>query len=53
MRIARQLDEIGRLSSPSLLTIGNFDGVHCALRSLHKRCKSEVVECRARQLQTR
>ncbi len=37
MRIARQLDEIGRLSSPSLLTIGNFDGVHCAHRRLLER----------------
>ena len=44
MQIARSLDELGS-SAPSVVTIGNFDGVHCG----HRMVIASVLE-RARAL---
>ena len=45
MKIARSLAELGSFNSPSVVTVGNFDGVHCG----HRRVIASVLE-RARAL---
>ena len=45
MRIARSLSELGPLSTSSVVTIGNFDGVHCG----HRMVIASVLD-RAREL---
>jgi riboflavin kinase/FMN adenylyltransferase len=45
MKIARSLAELGSFNSPSVVTVGNFDGVHCG----HRMVISSVLE-RARAL---
>ena len=45
MQITRSLDELGSYTSPSVVTIGNFDGVHCG----HRMVIASVLE-RARAL---
>jgi riboflavin kinase/FMN adenylyltransferase len=45
MKIARSLSEIASFNSPSVVTIGNFDGVHCG----HRMVIAAVRE-RAQQL---
>ena len=45
MQIARSLAELGSYMSPSVVTIGNFDGVHCG----HRMVIASVLE-RARAL---
>ncbi len=44
MRIFRSLDEVPPDFGPSALTIGNFDGVHAAHRSILRRVKQVAVE---------
>lgn len=34
MKIARSLAELGSFNSPSVVTVGNFDGVHCGHRTV-------------------
>src|SRR5204863_5985420 len=46
MRVFRQLDEIPSSLGVTVISIGNFDGVHCG----HKTVLKEVVR-RARELQ--
>jgi riboflavin kinase/FMN adenylyltransferase len=48
MKIFRRLDQIPRDFGPSVLTVGNYDGLHLG----HRRILKQVVE-RARQLQAR
>ena len=48
MRLAHSLSEIGDNASPSVVTIGNFDGVHCGHRTV-----IAAVIARARALQAR
>jgi riboflavin kinase/FMN adenylyltransferase len=48
MKIARSLSELSALTGPSVVTIGNFDGVHCG----HRMVIASVLE-RARTLQAR
>jgi riboflavin kinase/FMN adenylyltransferase len=48
MQIVRSLAELGSSTSPSVVTIGNFDGVHCG----HRMVISSVLE-RARELGAR
>jgi riboflavin kinase/FMN adenylyltransferase len=48
MQIARSLSELTTLNGPSVVTIGNFDGVHCG----HRRVIASVLE-RAKQLNAR
>lgn len=45
MKIARSLAELGSFNSPSVVTVGNFDGVHCG----HGMVIASVLE-RARAL---
>ena len=45
MKIARSLAELGSFNSPSVVTVGNFDGVHCG----HRMVIASVLE-RARAL---
>jgi riboflavin kinase/FMN adenylyltransferase len=45
MQIARSLAELGSFTSPAVVTVGNFDGVHCG----HRMVITSVLE-RARQL---
>jgi len=45
MQISRSLAELGSYTSPSVVTIGNFDGVHCG----HRMVIASVLE-RARAL---
>jgi riboflavin kinase/FMN adenylyltransferase len=45
MQIDRSLAELGSYTSPSVVTIGNFDGVHCG----HRMVIASVLE-RAREL---
>ena len=40
MKIARSLAELGSFNSPSVVTVGNFDGVHCG----HRRVIASVLE---------
>ena len=40
MRIIRDLHELDALPRPSVVTVGNFDGVHLA----HQRLLQSVVE---------
>jgi riboflavin kinase/FMN adenylyltransferase len=48
MQIARSLSELTTLTGPSVVTIGNFDGVHCG----HRMVIASVLD-RARQLNAR
>ncbi|MGI4830934.1 MAG: riboflavin biosynthesis protein RibF [Janthinobacterium lividum] len=48
MQVARSLAELGNPQQPSVVTIGNFDGVHCG----HQTVIAAVKE-RARELQAR
>jgi riboflavin kinase/FMN adenylyltransferase len=48
MQIARSIAELTSLTGPSVVTIGNFDGVHCG----HRMVIASVLE-RARQLTAR
>jgi len=48
MQIVRSLAELGLDSTPSVVTIGNFDGVHCG----HRMVIASVIE-RARALRVR
>ena len=45
MQIARSLAELDSLTSPAVVTVGNFDGVHCG----HRMVIASVLE-RAREL---
>ena len=45
MQIARSIAELTTLTGPSVVTIGNFDGVHCG----HRMVIASVLE-RAREL---
>ncbi len=45
MRVVRSLEELPFTTTPSVVTVGNFDGVHCG----HRTVISQVVEC-AREL---
>ena len=48
MQIVRSLAELSSLSSPSVVTIGNFDGVHCG----HRMVIASVI-ARAREIGAR
>jgi riboflavin kinase/FMN adenylyltransferase len=48
MQIARDLSDLARLSGSSVVTIGNFDGVHCG----HRMVIASVLE-RAHELKAR
>jgi riboflavin kinase/FMN adenylyltransferase len=48
MKIARSLSELAALTGPSVVTIGNFDGVHCG----HRMVIASVLD-RARRLNAR
>jgi riboflavin kinase/FMN adenylyltransferase len=48
MKIARSLSELSSLTGPSVVTIGNFDGVHCG----HRMVIASVLE-RAKALNAR
>jgi riboflavin kinase/FMN adenylyltransferase len=48
MQIARSIAELSDLTGPSVVTIGNFDGVHCG----HRMVIASVLE-RAKALQAR
>ena len=42
MKIFQSLEEVARLSRPSTVTVGSFDGIHCAHKELLRRVRERA-----------